>query len=197
MTKVKICGLTRLQDIEAVNQARPDYAGFIMSQGFRRTVTPVWQRKLKDRLHPSICPVGVFVNEDPERIHKYHQNYAIEIAQLHGKETEDQIRRLKDWGLTVIKAVTVRSEEDLAAWVDSEADYLLLDNGTGTGQRFDWNLIRQLERPYFLAGGIDKSNLKEALKLAPYALDISSGVETGGFKDPEKIDQILREIRKA
>lgn len=198
MTKIKLCGMTRICDIEAVNKAMPDYVGFVFAKS-RRQVTPEQAKQLKAMLSPNIPAVGVFVNETPEAIAALLQDRIIDIAQLHGQETEEDILRLKKMvpKAVIIKALRVETTEDVLAWQNSAADYLLLDNGAGgTGQKFDWNLIPQNCKPFFLAGGLNRDNVLDGIAQAhPYAVDLSSGIETDGLKDREKIYEIVRMIR--
>ena len=197
MVKVKICGLTRTRDIEAVNAEMPDFIGFVFARS-KREVTPDAAAALRDALHPSITPVGVFVDGRPEIIHSLTRSGVIEMIQLHGSEDERYIREIKDLtGLPVIKAVAVETRGDAQKWESSSADYLLLDHkGGGTGRRFDWDLIGSVGRPFFLAGGINPQNAGEAIgKTSPFAIDTSSGVETDGFKDHAKIKELIERVR--
>lgn len=195
MVKVKICGLTRMEDIQAVNQYMPDYVGFVFANKSRRFVSPQKAAELKWNLSSSITAVGVFVNEEKEKIARLLDNHTIDMAQLHGQETEQEIRWLEQTGKSVIKAVSVQSAIDIERWRNSCADYLLFDNGAGgTGQSFDWNLITECTKPYFLAGGIDLNNLADALKKGAYAIDLSGGAETNGQKDPDKIAKIIKMV---
>lgn len=197
MVKVKICGLTRMSDIEAVNLARPDYIGFVFAES-RREITPGRAAVLREKLDPGIVPVGVFVNEALDNILSLVQNGVICVVQLHGNEDADYIAWLKAMtDAPVIKAVPVLEEGDARKWRESPADYLLLDNkGGGTGESFDWSLIGEVGKPFFLAGGINDGNVREAVDVVrPYAVDVSSGAETGGVKDPDKILTIVRSVR--
>lgn len=199
MTKIKICGLFRDADIDAVNTARPDYIGFVFAPS-RRQVTPAQARAMRRRLDPAIVPVGVFVNAPIELITNLYREGTIAMAQLHGQEDEETIRHLKQVaGLPVIKAVRVAAATDILSALPTAADYLLLDNGPGgTGQTFDWRLIPPLEKPCFLAGGIGEHNVAAALALPlkPYCIDVSSGAETDGCKDPAKILRLVRRVRE-
>lgn len=196
MTKIKICGLTRPEDIQAVNRYMPDYIGFVFAEKSRRYVSSQRAKELKQNLSSDIAAVGVFVNEAKEKIARLLDNHTIDIAQLHGQETEQEIRWLKEQtGQSIIKAVSVQSASDIDRWQNSCADYLMLDNGTGgTGHSFNWDLI-QCTKPYFLAGGIGLHNLAEALEKGAYAIDLSGGAETNGQKDPDKIAKIIKMIR--
>ena len=197
MTKVKICGLLRPCDIEAVNAEKPDYIGFVFAES-RRKVTLTQAAELKKLLLPDIIPVGVFVNEPIENIISLVSEGIIDVIQLHGLESATYIQELKL--LTdkpVIKAIAVQSKGDVQKWSGSAADYLLLDHkGGGTGQSFDWDMIGEVDKLYFLAGGLNPKNITEAIrKTAPYAVDVSSGVENEGFKDPAKIKEFIRRVR--
>ena len=196
IAKIKICGLTRLCDIEAVNEAKPDYIGFVFVQ-HRLQVTYEQAAELREKLSPDIAPVGVFVNETADNILKFAESGTIDIIQLHGGESEEFIKNLKSrTDKPVIKAVSVAKAGDVQKWVQSCADYLLLDSkGGGTGKTFDWNLIGEVNKPFLLAGGLNIDNIKSALEFKPFAVDISSGVETDGLKDKDKIISIIKSIR--
>lgn len=194
--QIKICGLMRIEDVDAVNFCQPDYVGFVFAAS-KRQISRVQAEEFRQKLLPEIQAVGVFVNEDKEEIAELLNQDIIDIAQLHGKETEEEIRWLRErTGKPVWKAVTVKSEADIAAWQNSEADMLVLDHGAGTGQSFDWSLLEKCSRPFFLAGGISESNLKTAILCKPNGIDVSSGAETDGQKDAEKIYRIVETIRK-
>ena len=198
MTKIKLCGLSRPCDIEATNELKPDYIGFVFARKSRRYVSPEQAAGLKRLLRPDIAAAGVFVNEKPEIVAGLLNSNIIDIAQLHGQEDEAYIRLLRT--LTdkpVIQAFRVDTEQDIILAQNSPADYVLLDSGSGgTGTVFDWNLIQRLERPYFLAGGLDGSNIKEAIQnLKPYAVDVSSGIETEGVKDKSKMKDFVHAVR--
>ncbi|MCL1913042.1 MAG: phosphoribosylanthranilate isomerase [Eubacteriaceae bacterium] len=194
--KIKICGLTRIVDIEAANTAKPDFVGFVFAES-RRKVESGHARFLRSHLAEGIEPVGVFVNEPINNILDIADAGIINMIQLHGSEDESYIRRLKDrCGIPLIKAIAVAKSGDVQEWQESCADYLLLDNkGGGTGAAFDWSLIGSPAKPFFLAGGLSISNIDEAIKsVEPYAIDVSSGVETNGLKDIEKITAIVRRV---
>ena len=184
-TGIKICGLSRPEDIDYVNEARPDLCGFVIGvTASRRNVTVTQLAKLRQRLSEQICPVGVFVNAVPEFIAELLNDGVIDIdaAQLHGSEDEVYIARLR--AMTekpLIKAFSIQNLSDFEAAEKSSADLVLLDHGKGgTGASFDWGLLRHWkERPYILAGGLDAGNIPEAVrKYRPYAVDLSSSVET-------------------
>lgn len=197
--KIKLCGLTRPCDIEAVNELQPDYIGFVFAKKSRRYVSPEKAEELKAMLAPGIRVVGVFVNEEPEQIVSLLEAGTIDVAQLHGQEGEREIRRLRE--LTdhpLIQAFRIDTEQDVERANASTADYVLLDSGAGgTGTVFDWDLLRAIRRPYFLAGGLDTENLGTVkAKLNPYGVDVSSGIETGGYKDKEKMTAFVAAARK-
>lgn len=196
--QIKICGLFRPQDADYVNEALPDYAGFVFWPKSRRFLTKDQAKNMRERLDKRIRSVGVFVDEDPEKICELLQEDILDIAQLHGSETEDEIRFIKNkTGKPVWKAAIVRSAEDVAAWQDSLADCLLFDGGMGSGEVFRWEYLSGMNRPFFLAGGMDRERIMEAKSLPGLAgIDISSGVETDGVKDREKILQIVRCVRE-
>ena len=191
MPKIKICGLSRPEDITYINEAKPDYCGFIIDvPKSRRNVSISKVRELVQNLESQICPVGVFVNKDCGEVAQLLNEGTIQIAQLHGQEDEAYIRRIqKNTGHQVIKAFSVKTAQDIEKALKSPADYILLDQGGGgTGQTFDWSLIPEIDRPFFLAGGLGVENLETAVRtIHPYAVDLSSSVETDGMKDRDKI----------
>jgi len=195
--KIKICGLFRDCDIDYVNEAMPDFIGFVFAKS-RRQVSTEWAEAMRPRLRSEITPVGVFVNESLANVSQLLNDSIIEIAQLHGEENENYIKELKSLtNKPIIKAVRVLSHEDIEAAQHTFADFLLLDNGTGgTGESFDWSLVSKVKKPFFLAGGLKAGNIEQAIvATSPYAVDLSSGVETGGMKDREKILEIVRRMR--
>ncbi len=199
MVKIKICGLRRLEDIEIVNKYEPEYIGFVFADS-KRKVSHETAAQLKNNLSSNIISVGVFVDASEDEILKLYDDGIIEIAQLHGSESEDYINSLKENTndkLKIIKAIEMSENEDLSKYYDSAADYLLLDSGKGSGKTFDWRLIRKdLKKEFFLAGGINLDNAKEAIeKFDPYAIDLSSSLETDGYKDENKIKEIMEVIR--
>lgn len=197
-TKIKICGLKRPEDIIYVNEAKPDYAGFIIEvPKSSRNVTEDQVRELTAKLDPDIISVGVFVNAVPERVEKLILEGTIHIAQLHGQEDEAYIKRIrKNTGHQVIKAFSVKTAQDIENALNSPADYILFDQGSGgTGRTFDWSLIPDIKRPFFLAGGLGADNLETAIRtFHPYAVDLSSSVETDGVKDRDKILEAVQRM---
>ena len=186
MPKIKICGLSRPEDITYINEAKPDYCGFIIDvPKSRRNVSISKVRELVQNLESQICPVGVFVNKDCGEVAQSLNEGTIQIAQLHGQEDEAYIKKLK-------------SLTDHPVMKASSADLILLDHGKGgTGETFDWSLLEGwTKRPYFLAGGLNPENIPEAIQqIHPWGIDLSSAVETDGKKDREKILQAVKTVR--
>lgn len=198
MTSIKLCGLMRAEDIEAVNILKPEYIGFVFAEKSKRCVTPEKAAELKRLLNPEVKAVGVFVDEDIDNVSKLIKNGTIDIAQLHGSEDNSYIEKLKKRINTpVIKAFQIKSGEDIAEAQNSAADYVLLDSGKGSGQIFNWELIKSINRPYFLAGGLDTENIQSAIRSnRPFAVDVSSGIETDGKKDLDKMSAFVNAVRK-
>ena len=218
--RIKICGLFREQDIDYVNEARPDYCGFVFAES-KRQVSPAQAATLKRRLSDGIAAVGVFVNAPIETIAALYRDGTIDIAQLHGDEDETYIAHLKEatgnTPIPVIQVIKSTSFNTLSRRHGEHGDhgkykknfkkpcppclrenYYLLDSGAGSGETFDWESLKSLEidKPWFLAGGINLDNIKQAMAVKPFGIDISSGAETGGVKDREKILQLVTTIRK-
>lgn len=198
MTRIKMCGLTRPEDIAAANQLRVNYVGFVFAPKSSRLVMPSQATRLREALNPEIQAVGVFVNEPAHEVAWLLNQGVIDIAQLHGHEDEAYLRRLRN--LTdkpIWQAFRVKGREDLERARHSGADMILLDSGAGTGLPFNWSLIGELQRPYLLAGGLTPGNVGLALKrLSPWGVDVSSGIETDGVKDPEKMAAFAAAVRK-
>lgn len=199
--KIKMCGLCREIDIVYTNGVRPHYAGFVFAESKRR-VSMEQAAAFRRLLDPQIEAVGVFVNEDLDKIAELCEKGVIQIVQLHGDETDEYIRQLRNkTDAKIIKAVRVRDMRDVRSAQELPVDYLLLDTYRkgvygGTGESFDWSLLETIEKPFFLAGGISAENIKMALKTGAYCLDISGGVETEGKKDQKKMQEIMREVRR-
>ena len=191
MKKIKICGLKRREDIEYVNKYQPDYIGFVFA-GKKRKLTYDQVVDLKKYLTSSIQVVGVFVNEDISFVEKLVKEHVIDLVQLHGQEDQKYIQALKEKvDVSIIKAIQIKNEDSFNEHYD--VDYYLYDRGTG--ESFDWSMLKEVDKPVFLAGGINLLNVDDALKKNVYALDVSSGVETDGFKDEKKIKKIVRRVR--
>ena len=173
MTIVKVCGMTRPEDIEAANRLRPDIVGFVFHRPSRRCVTREGAMELGSMLDPSIRRVGVFVDEDPLVISELVGCGTIDTVQLHGVEDGAYIRGL-----------------------ERLIDMVLLDAGMGSGRTFDWSLLEGMERDYILSGGLDSGNISEAVgRYRPFGVDVSSGVETDGRKDPAKMAAFIEAVR--
>lgn len=202
MVKIKICGLRREEDICIVNKYLPDYAGFVFARSPRQ-VTVEWAEHLRMLLDKKIIPVGVFVNEAPEVIVELVKKGIIDVIQLHGDEDETYIRQLRGLipGAVIMKAVRVQRREQIQEAERLECDYLLLDTFSkdvygGSGQQFDKGMIPKLGKPYFLAGGLSVENIGRNLaRCNPYAVDVSSAVETDGIKDESKIKEFVERVR--
>ena len=197
MTGIKMCGLRRMEDIEAVNELLPEYIGFVFFPGSRRYITAAAAGQLREKLNPEIRAVGVFVDEDPRTVAALLEDGIIDMAQLHGHEDEPYLEDLRHLtGRPLIRAFQVRSGEDIRLSQSSSADVILLDAGAGDGRTFDWSLLQGVRRPYFLAGGLDPENVSRAVReLKPFAVDVSSGIETGGCKDVNKMRAFVRAVR--
>jgi len=198
VTKIKICGLCREADIETVNRVLPDYVGFVFAPS-RRRVSVTAAARMKSKLDPRIQAVGVFVNEDIVAISKIYLDGVIDLAQLHGDETAAYIRRLKaECGCPVIKAAGVGAAPPP---LPTGPDYILFDTLSkrrgGGGQTFDWNILEKYhEKPFFLSGGLTADNVSDAIRLlSPFCADVSSGVETDGAKDADKIEKFVNTVR--
>lgn len=192
MTKIKFCGLKTLDDIYYANEILPEYIGFVFAPKSKRFVTPAQAEKLHNALSKKICAVGVFVNEKLSTVAELLNAGIIDAAQLHGNEDDDYIKNLR--GLSnnpIVKAFKVHAAEE------SLADFILIDAGAGDGKVFDWSLIKNLRREYFLAGGLTPENVGDAIKLLnPFAVDVSSGIETNGKKDFKKMTAFAEVVRR-
>ena len=211
MVKLKICGMRRSEDIEMANRHKPDYIGFVFADSPRK-VSYEQAKELSGLLSDEIVPVGVFVNEHMKLIVDLFKDGIIEMAQLHGDEDEKYIRNLKDKSIEetgkqipVINAIEIKDgadyNDELLKWRDSASDYFILDSGKGSGKTFDWSLIDKesefFKNSIFLAGGLNSENLALAIEeFNPFAVDLSSSVETDGFKDEEKIKEIIEIVEK-
>lgn len=198
MSKIKICGLRRMKDIEAVNCALPDFIGFVFANSHRQ-IDNKTAAMLKTKLDRRIKAVGVFVNHDISSIARLFKEGTIDLIQLHGDEDTEYIKQLRQsCGSKIVKAVSagVNLPE-----LPQGADYLLFDTASakrgGSGKTFDWRLLKEYSgTPYFLAGGLDAGNIEEAISmLHPYCVDVSSGAETHGAKDREKISMLVQTVR--
>lgn len=213
MQKIKLCGMMKPCDIEYANRVKPDLVGFIFANT-RRKISAAQAKQFREALDAEIPAVGVFVNEDISVITSLVQDGCIDMIQLHGEEDADYIRRLREiCDVPVIKAVKVQTVEQIRQAAALPVDYLLLDTYRkgvlgGTGEAFDWELLREAKvaagdtaegelfgKPYFLAGGLHAGNLREAAALGSYGLDVSSGIETDGSKDFDKMVEVVKIVR--
>lgn len=200
MSKIKICGLSRECDIEFANRHKPDYIGFVFAKS-KRQVTDGQAMKLKALLNPSILAAGVFVNDSIEHIDTLCRNGIIDIVQLHGDEDEAYINALKSRVKNpIIKAVRVQSAGDILEAETLPCDFLLFDTYIketygGSGSTFNHDMIPPVKKPFFVAGGLNVDNIRSVCNRGFYGLDISSGVETDGFKDETKIKRVIEIIR--
>ncbi len=193
--KIKICGIRRTEDVRFLNESPPDYAGFVFANT-RRRVSFEEAERLRSLLKPEIKTVGVFVNEDMEFIRKLVRSGVIDLVQLHGDEDEKYIRELNT-AVPVIKAQRIIEVGDIKRF---ETDFYLFDTYRenmygGTGEAFDWEILKNIDKPYFLAGGITVENIERAMEKKPYAIDVSSGAETNGVKDRDKIRKLIYKVR--
>lgn len=199
MTKVKLCGMMRPQDIEAVNEVKPEYIGFIFWEKSFRNLSFSEAKVLKQLLKPEIKAVGVFVDADTETITELVKGGVIDAVQLHGSEDEEYLSKLRKElppDTKIIKAFKVTNKEEVGKAVAFPSDYILFDPGKGSGNTFNWELIKDVTRPYFLAGGLSPDNISDALeKLNPYAVDVSSGIETDKKKDAGKMGKFVSLVR--
>ncbi len=195
--QVKICGLSRLVDIDIVNEERPDYCGFIINYPkSKRSLSPEDLSPLLARLGSHISPVGVFVDQPLDLVAGILNRTKIAVAQLHGKEDNEYISRLRlKTSKPIWQAFEVTGIEDIDRAVNSQADLVLLDAGKGAGLAFDWTLLEGFPRPFALAGGLRLDKLERALRTGASLLDVSSGVESGGKKDPEKVKSFVNLVR--
>lgn len=200
MTKIKLCGMMQPQDVITAAELGADYVGFILSEGFRRTVVLGTFCELAgylDDCRSEAKKVGVFVDEPIENIMEYYAEM-LDVIQLHGSEDDDYITRLRELsGKPIIKAFKIKAESDIQRAEKSKADFVLLDSGTGTGRLFDHSLIKDFNRPYFLAGGLTADNVGDAIdSLHPFAVDASSCLETDGHKDKTKMTEFVNAVRR-
>ncbi len=211
MTEIKLCGLTRDQDIEIANKLKPEYIGFVFWDRSSRNVSAMQAARLKGKLDPEIKAVGVFVNAPAEQVISLHNVGIIDVAQLHGDENEDYIKKLHDADMTVIKAFKMKKTDEkvneesnsgkeagvISEAIKSSADYIMFDPGKGEGATFNWQLIKDVEREFFLAGGLTPENVGNAVETVhPFAVDVSSGIENDGHKDEAKMTKFVENVRE-
>ncbi len=196
-TELKICGLSRIEDIIAVNRHGADFAGFVFFEKSKRYVDPYKANELISLLRADIKPVGVFMDEPLDNVVRIARISGVELIQLHGHESEEYVEYVKrTLDRPVIKAYKASEEGALEKAAQSSADYVMIDSGAGSGKKFDWSILKDFKRDYFLAGGLDPDSVGEAIRmLEPFAVDVSSGVETDGIKDEKKIAEFIKAVR--
>lgn len=198
MKKVKICGLKRPEDIQAVNSAKPDYCGFVVEfPGSIRSISIENLQLLRSQLSRDISAVGVFVNKPAEYVASLLNDDMIDIAQLHGSEDNSYVESLRRLTSKPIwKAFQIKSYHDISEARESLADFVILDAGQGSGKSFDWELLKDFTRPFGLAGGLNIESLDAAIKTSAILLDVSGGVESNGSKDADKIQHFVRAVKE-
>ena len=198
MTKIKLCGLSRIEDIEAANALKPDFIGFVFAQKSKRRVSHLKAAELKSKLNPGTKAVGVFLDDDLDTVGALMNLGIVDMVQLHGSEDEEYISKLR--AITdkpIIKAFIINTADDVKRAEESTADFILLDGGKGEGRAFNWELLESIKRPFFLAGGLNPGNAEAAVAdLHPYAVDVSTGIETDGVKDKNKMTAFVEAVRK-
>lgn len=187
-----------MEDIEYANEVLPEFIGFVFAPKSRRYVSFEQAKKLRGELDYRIAAVGVFVDEDIENIVRLVKDEVIDMVQLHGSEDNAYIAKLREMAeVPIIQVFKIIDSYDAESAVLSDADFVLLDSGMGTGKTFDWSLIKSINRPYFLAGGISPENAAQAVeRFSPYAVDASSSLETDGVKDLSKMTALARAVRE-
>ena len=199
MAKVKICGISHDVEIGIMNELMPDYVGFNFCSKSKRFIAPEHAGLLKSKLKKGIKTVGVFENVQLEQIALTVETAGLDLVQLRGNETGEYIAALREYiKCPIIRSFRVSSAMEAERAMYSTADYVMLDSGAGGGTKFDWKLIGSSKRrPYFLKGGLNPDNVQQALELSPlpYALDVSTGVESGSLKDYRKVMKFLQAVR--
>ncbi len=208
MTRVKMCGLFRDEDISYANEVKPDYIGFVFYPKSHRYVSVEKAQSLKARLDPEIKAVGVFVDSDISFIKELVAKNIIDIVQLHGHEDSNYIHELRksidNPDIYIIQAIVIKNETDILRlpqndFMDNEfsADYYLVDSGMGSGSSFNWDLLKEHNGKIFLAGGLNTENIAKALStVKPFAVDVSSGIETDRIKDFDKMKKFISLVKE-
>ena len=198
MTKIKLCGIQRYEDIDVVNELLPDYIGFVFAKKSKRFISYDMAKSLKIRLDKRVKAVGVFVNESIENIIYLVRNDIIDLIQLHGDEDGEYISKLKKYvNIPVIKAFKIKSKADINTLYKEGIDFILLDAGAGDGKTLDESILKDFKGDYFLAGGLSPDNISEKINtLHPFGVDVSSGIETDGKKDADKMRKFAKLVRE-
>lgn len=199
MTKIKLCGMRRIVDIDIANSLKPDYVGFIFAKNRRRYIDVDTAKELKKHLDENIKAVGVFIEVEMDVLKRLINEDIIDVIQLHGGQDDAfiaSIRELTD--KPIIKAFSIKSEADIEAANSSTADLILLDSAVaGSGETFDWSCLKEINRDFLLAGGLNVGNIEDALRIVnPYGVDVSSGIEKDGYKDRDLAKEFVEKIRK-
>lgn len=195
---VKICGLMSARDAEAANAAEPDWAGIVLHEPSRRCVDAATAAEIRSALDPSIPLVAVTVDRDPAFIEGLADRGIVQMVQVHASSDESYVERMRGIGLPLIRAFIVHSREDAERAASCDADYTMVDAGLGSGRTFDWSLMEDAGFPFILSGGLNPDNVGEAVRLLrPIGVDVSSGVETGGSKDPARMAAFVANARSA
>ncbi|MDE7389530.1 MAG: phosphoribosylanthranilate isomerase [Lachnospiraceae bacterium] len=199
MPKIKICGLSRDIDADFANEVKPDYVGFIIGVPWsKRNIDGVTAHRLREKIDNDIPAVGVFIDYQVESVAKLVLDGSINIVQLHGHEDESYIADLRSLvpNVEIWKAFVITSDYDIMCAEQSSADKVLLDSGAGCGKTFDWSIVKNIKRDFILAGGLTPQNIPLAVKqVNPWAIDLSSGVETDEFKDIKKMSDAVKAAR--
>ena len=200
-TKIKICGLTRKEDIQIANRYKPDFIGFVFAEG-RRKISFSTAESLRGELSKEIKVVGVFVNESLDSLQAIIKNNLVDLIQLHGDETASYLLKLKEiTDKPIIKAIRTKSRDYIKSQLLLKSDYILFDSYKkglygGSGIAFDYSMLPEINKPFFIAGGLNRDNILDYIvRTKPYGVDISSGVESNGVKDEGKIAEIIQMIR--
>ncbi|MBQ3396749.1 MAG: phosphoribosylanthranilate isomerase [Synergistaceae bacterium] len=199
MAKVKICGISHEIEIGIMNELRPDYIGFVFVPRSKRFIAPEHAGHLRAKLNPAIKTIGVFSNASLNTVAMCVETSGIDFIQLHGDETREYIASLRELiHCPIIKAFKVKRAIDAERAMNTPADYVMLDSGEGSGKTFDWSLIGNTSRRYFLAGGLTPENVQQALSITPqpYCLDVSTGVESNRLKDYRKVMKFILAVRE-
>jgi len=196
MTLVKMCGITREADVKVLNTLCPDFTGFVFWEKSKRLISKENALRLSEMLNPEIKPVGVFLNPTMEEVMDIAGSGCIKMIQLHGDESESFVKDVQNKsGLPVIRAFKISTKDDLDTAISTDADLLMLDGGAGEGRPFDWSILDNVGRPYLLAGGLTPENVGQAISKAhPYGVDVSTGIETDGLKDPAKMKRFMTAV---
>ena len=197
MVKVKICGICHEVEIGIMNELVPDYVGFVFVQKSRHFIAPEHAGLLRSKLRQGIKSVGVFSNASLKTVAMCVETAGLSMVQLHGNETAEYIAALREYiKIPIMKVFKIQKPIDAEKATYSTADYVMLDGGNaGDGKTFDWSLLGNVRRKFFLSGGLTPENVTEALSLQPFAVNVSSGVESNRIKDYKKVMKFIAAVR--